>query len=67
MKKFINMNTIKIEANEITKIKQYCVDNNFNPYDTYVYFQDGIRIGFSGKDSNFIEVNEKNWMPVHQV
>lgn len=67
MKKYINLNSIKIETNEIAKLKRYCIENDYDPYKMFVYYNDGIRVGFSNNISEHIKIDEQHWMPVHHT
>lgn len=65
MKKYIDLNSIKISKKIITSIKERCKLENINTKDMFVHYDKNIHIRFHNYDHFDLILNDEEWMPVH--
>jgi len=66
MKKYINLNSIKLSKSTVDFIHEHCEKNSLNPNAVYLYYSDNtdsVMVGFDDNISNHLVLNDTSWIP----
>ena len=63
MRKYINADSIKIKKTVVTKLKAHCKQCGLSAYHMFIYFDDGVYVGFSSDKEKHIKLEDTSWMP----
>ena len=65
MKKLINLNTIKLNADSINQLKEHCKIHKLDASKLFIYYSanDTMMVGFDGDPTTHVQLHETNWIP----
>lgn len=67
MKKYIDINTIKIKKNMVIFLKGFCKDKKYDPKNMFLYIKDNtsLYVGFSNDEYMHIKIDDDSWVPTY--